>query len=215
MPSTAISAQGSTLQIGTGSGGAKTISGTVGVGYPTVLTSTAHGLNNGDVVTLAALTGADAALLNGQTAIIFDKTANTFAVHIDTTGKTITVGSGTATPVTWTAIANVKSFSGFDGQASELDKTNLASTAKEFALGLVDYGQFTADVDYDYTDAGQAALLAALSSGLVKTVKLTLPDTHTATFSAYVKRLPTAGGVDQIVKRSGISFRITGAVTWA
>ena len=215
MTSTAISAQGSTLQIGTGSGGAKTISGTVGVGNPTVLTSTAHGLNNGDVVTLAALTGADAALLNGQTCVVQFKTTNTFAVAVDTTGKTITVGSGTATPVTYTTIGNLKTFSGFDGQASELDRTNFGSTAKEFVLGLVDYGQFSFDVDYDFTDAGQAAVLAAQVSGLLKNFKLTLPDTHTASFTAYVKRLPTAGGVDQIVKRSGATVRISGAVTWA
>ena len=214
MTSTAISAQGSTLQIGTGSGGAKTISG-IAVGYPTIITSTAHGLNNGDVVTLAALTGADAALLNGQNVSISNKTANTFAVSIDTTGKTITAGSGTATPTTWTQVKNLKSFSGFDGQASELDRSNLDSTAKEFVLGLVDYGQFSIDIDYDYTDAGQAALVAAQVSGALKTLKLTLPDAHTATFAAYVKRLPAAGGVDQIVKRNGATLRISGTITWA
>ena len=73
MPSTAISAQGSIVQIATGSGGAKTITG-VAVGNPTILTSAAHGFSNGDVVTFAALTGADAALLNGQTLVVRDKT---------------------------------------------------------------------------------------------------------------------------------------------
>jgi hypothetical protein len=214
MPSTAISAQGSTLQIGTGSGGAKTITA-VAVGNPTILTSAAHGFVNGDVVSLAALTGADAATLNGQTVTVKNKTANTFAIDIDTTGKTITAGSGTATPTAWSTVGNLKSFSGFDGQASELDKTNLGSAAKEFMLGLVDFGQFSIDLDYDYTDAGQAALLAAQAAGTLKTFKLTLPDTHTASFSAYVKRLPAAGGVDQIVKRSGATLRITGTVTWA
>lgn len=211
--STAISAQGSTLQIGTGSGGAKTITA-IALGNPTILTAAAHGFANGDVVALAGLTGADAALLNGQSVTVKNKTANTWAIDIDTTGKTITA-SGTATPTAWTAVGNLKSFSGFDGQASELDRTNLNSSAKEIVLGLVDYGQFSVDMDYDYSDAGQAALLAAQSSGAIKTFKLTLPDTHTASFSAYVKRLPAAGGVDQIVKRSGATLRISGAITWA
>ena len=213
MPSTAISAQGSTLQIGTGSGGAKTITA-IAVGNPTIITSAAHGLYNGDVVAVAGVTGADAALINGLNWVVTNKTTNTFAVQLDSTGKTLTA-TGTATPNTYTAIGNVKSFSGFDGQASELDRTNFASTAKEFVLGLVDYGQFSFDVDYDFADAGQAAVLAAQSSGLIKNFKLTLPDTHTASFTAYVKRLPTAGGVDQIVKRSGATLRISGAVTWA
>ena len=98
MTSTAISAQGSVLSIGTGSGAAKTISG-ISLGNPTIITATAHGFANGDVVTLAGLTGADAAVLNGQTVSVRNVTTNTFAVYIDTTGKTITP-AGTATSAT-------------------------------------------------------------------------------------------------------------------
>ncbi|MBK7592267.1 MAG: phage tail protein, partial [Betaproteobacteria bacterium] len=43
MASTAISAQGTIVQIATGTGGAKTITA-VTVGYPAIVTSTAHGL---------------------------------------------------------------------------------------------------------------------------------------------------------------------------
>lgn len=215
MPSTAISAQGSVVQIATGSGGAKTITG-VAVGNPTILTSAAHGFSNGDVVTLAALTGADAALLNGQTLVVRDKTTNTFAVSVDTTGKTITAGSGTATPVAFTQINNIKSFSGFDGQASELDKTNMSSTAKEFLLGLTDPGNFQIDLDQDNSDAGQQALVAAQISGAAKLFKLVLPSgaTPTATFTGYVKSVSSSGGVDQIVKRAA-QIRISGAITWS
>ena len=215
MPSTAISAQGSIVQIATGSGGAKTITG-VAVGNPTILTSAAHGFSNGDVVTFAALTGADAALLNGQTLIVRDKTTNTFAVSVDTTGKTITAGSGTATPVAFTQINNIKTFSGFDGQASELDKTNMSSTAKEFLLGLVDPGHFQLDLDQDNGDAGQLALVAAQISGAAKQFKLILPGgtTPTATFTAYVKSASSSGGVDQILKRSS-QLRISGAIAWS
>lgn len=213
MTSTAISAQGSILQIGTGAGGAKTITA-IALGNPTILTAAAHGFNNGDVVALAGLTGTNAAVLNGLSCVVTNKTTNTWAVQVDTTGLTITA-SGTATPNTWTAINNLKTFSGFDGQASELDRTSLTSVAKEVVLGLVDFGQFSFDVDYDYNDAGQAAVLAAQVSGALKNFKLTLPDSHVASFSAYVKKLPMAGGVDQIVKRSGANLRISGAVTWA
>src|SRR5262245_45201011 len=98
MPSTAISAQGSLLQVSSTAGSAKTITG-VAVGFPTIITSAAHGLTNGDVVTFAGVTGADAALLNGVSAVITNVTTNTFAVGINTVGKTITA-AGTATPVT-------------------------------------------------------------------------------------------------------------------
>ena len=214
MTSTAISAQGSTLQIGTGSGIALTVTA-VAVGSPTIITSAAHGLHNGDVVTLAAFSGTNAAALNGLTVSVHNVTTNTFAVNIDTTGDTLTATGATATPVQWTTIDNLKSFSGFDGQPSELKRTNMASTAQEFVLGLVDYGQFSIDLDYDFNDAGQTALLAAQSSGQLKNFKLTLPDTHAASFTAYVKKMPSTGGVDKIVEHTGVTLRISGAVTWA
>lgn len=211
MASTAITAQGSTLSIATGTGGAKTITA-VAVGNPTILTAAAHGFNEGDVVTLAALTGADAALLNGQTVSVRNKTANTFAVYIDTTGKTITPGAGTATPVTYTLVGNVKDFSGFDGSASELDITNLSSTAKEFLLGLTDPGQFSMNVDYDDGNAGQAAVRAKQVSGLITGFKLILSDSGTITFNAFVKKYSLSGGVDAPVK-AAIDLRVSGAIT--
>lgn len=211
--SSAISAQGSVVSIGTGTGGAKTITA-VAVGFPTILTAAAHGFSNGDVVALAALTGVDAATLNGQSASVLYKTTNTIAIGIDTTGKTITPGAGTATPATYSAIANVKDFSGLDGSASELDATNLASTAHEVRLGLVDYGQFSLNVDHDASDAGQAACLAAYAAGTAKLMKVVLPNGNTASFTGYIKKFALTGAVDALVKRS-IDVRISGAVVWS
>ncbi|WP_316150433.1 phage tail tube protein [Cupriavidus sp. BIC8F] len=213
MPNTAISAQGSTLQISSTAGSAKTISG-IALGNPTILTSAAHGLSNGDVVTLAGLTGADAGLLNGQQVVIRNVTANTFAVDIDTTGKTITA-AGTATPLTWVPINNITQFKGFDGQANEIDTTNLSSVAKEYMLGLQDFGHFTFDVNKDFTDAGQLACDAAKVASAVKSFKLTASNGKTATFNAFVKNTPLDGAVDQVLKVTGVTLRITGAVTYA
>jgi hypothetical protein len=211
MTSTAISAQGSTLKIATGT--ASPISATaVAVGYPTVITAT--GVNNGDVVTAASFAGADAALLNGLTFVAKYSTGTKFAIDIDTTGKTITTSSSTVTPVTYTAVKNLKDFSGFDGSASDIDITNLDSTAKEFRAGLVDNGQFTVNLDLDNSDAGQLAVRAAQVAGITKNFKLTLPNGNVASFSGYVKKFGAAGGVDAVVK-SAIDIKITGAITWA
>jgi len=95
-----ISAQGSTLQVATGTGGAKTITA-ITVGFPAIVTSAAHGLNNGDVVTLAGIVGTMSSL-NGTSRVVSNKTTNTFALlDADTTGLVYTSG-GTATPVTYT-----------------------------------------------------------------------------------------------------------------
>lgn len=215
MPSSAISAQGAVFSIGTGSGGAKTVTA-VAVGNPTLLTSAAHGFLNGDVITFSSnFTGANASALNGKTYTVLYKTTNTFAVAEDTTGLTITAGTATATPTTFTAVANVKSYTGFDGAASELDKTSLASTAKEFALGLVDPGQFSIEIDVDMNDAGQAALRSKQQSGASSNFKLVLPgavSNLTYTWAGYVKKFDQKGGVDQIVKAS-VDIRNSGTVT--
>ncbi len=211
----AISAQGTLIKIETGSGGALNASA-IALGNPTIITSAAHGLLAGDRVTAAAFTGADAASINSLTFTVVYKTTNTVAINLDSTGLTITVGSGTLTPVTLTTVGKTKSFNGFDGAASELDTTNFASTAKEFMLGLVDNGSLSMDLQYDKSDAGQVAVEASRVAGTAKTWKVVLPSgtTPTATFTAYVKSFSKTGAVDAVVMGT-VNLRISGAVTWA
>ena len=210
--STAISAQNSTLQVSTGTGGAKTITAIV-VGNPTILTAAAHGFTNGDVVAIAGVTGTDAALLNGQSWVVTNVTTNTFAVQLNSLAKTLTA-TGTATPQTYTKVNNFKDYNGFDGKASEIDVTHLESSAKEFRLGLVDNGSFSINVDRDTSDAGQQALEAARVTSTQKTFKLTLPNAKVATFNGFVTQFSLSGKVDDVLK-TPVTIRITGDVTWA
>lgn len=208
-----ISAQGSVLSIATGTGGAKTITA-ISVGNPAIVTSSAHGLSNGDVVTLAAITGTMSTSLNGTQHVVSNVTANTFALlDVDTTGLTYTSG-GTATPETYTQINGVVSFSGFDGEASELDTTDLSSEAMEFISGLKDEGKFDFEMKVIAADNGQIALRAARTSGAVTGFKLALPDASVASWSGLVKSMPAAGGVNAVLK-GNVSTRISGPVVWA
>lgn len=209
MTSTAISSQGSVLSLATGSGTAKTISG-VTLGNPTILTATAHGFSIGDVITIAGVGGATA--VNG-TWIITNKTTNTFAISLDTTGGSTYTSGGTATPVLWTAIVNVRSFTGFDGAANIIDVTNLSSTAEEIRPGIPRFGQMSFEIDWDHSDASHLALLTRQLSQAQCTFKLVLPDTHAASFNGYVMKVPVQGGVDQVV-RGTVDVRITGPVSW-
>lgn len=208
-----ISAQGSTLSISTGTGTAKTISA-VTVGNPTILTIAAHGLGNGDVGAIAGLTGADAALLNGLTFVVTNKTTNTIAVNVDTTGKAVTPGTGTFTPQLFTKINGVKSFSGLDGAAGELDTTDLDSVAMEYMAGLRDEGKFGYECKILNSDPGQLAVRAARSSSTVRSIKLALPDATTASFSVIVKSVPLTGAMNTVLNGS-VDMKITGPVTFA
>lgn len=208
-----ISAQGSTLQIATGTGSALTITG-ISVGNPAIVTYTGTAPSNGNVVALAAIAGTMSTPLNGTSHVVANVTTNTFAMlDVDTTGLTYTSG-GTATPATYTKINGLISFTGFDGSASELDTTDLDSVAMEFVSGLVDNGKFGFEMKVIKADAGQTSLRAARASGALTGFKLTLPDTSVATYSALVKTIPTAGGVNAVLKGS-VDTKISGAVSWS
>ena len=123
-------------------------------------------------------------------------TPNTFAIELNSTGKTITVGSGTATPLSWVGIGEVVSGSGFDGTSAVIDKTNLVSVAKEKGVGLQDFGSVRLEVNIYDADAGQVALKAAKSAQTRKNFKVTYPDSTTRTFYGYVMSFPEKFGVD-------------------
>jgi hypothetical protein len=215
MPSTAISAQGTIVQIASGTGSPITITAGA-IGNPTIFTASAHGFALGDPVAIASVAGTMATSVNGLTWTVVFKTTNTFAIAFDSTGLTYTSG-GTATAATFTAIANVKSISDLEsGSASEIDVTNLASTAKEFRLGLADNGSFSLTIDHSNADAGQALLQAKRISGAAVNMKVILPSgtTPTASFSALVKKFSKTAAVDGVVGAT-CDVRVNGAITWA
>lgn len=129
---------------------------------------------------------------------------------IDAQGATLTFEDGSSTPVT---VGGIVSFDGFDGEASDIDITTLASTAKEFRQGLQDFGNFSMDLMRDPQDPGQIELDLAKAAQATREVVLTLPSGDIATFNAYVKSLTASGGVDGVVTGK-CAMKITGSVVW-
>ena len=110
-------------------------------------------------------------------------------------------------------IANVKSFSGLDGESSEIDVSNLSSTAKEYRVGLKENGSFSLEWNPDYSDSGQNAVRAAEISGAQKAFLITLPNGVTLAFDGFVSSAGgISGGVDGVLDGSG-SIKVSGAVT--
>lgn len=209
MTSTAISAQGTKLFIETGAGVAKNITG-IAPGNPTIITIAGHGIPNGNVSALSGIVGTIGAALNAKSLVVTNVTPDTFAVQVDTTGLAYGNG-GIATPVAYTRVSNVKSFNGFDGASSEIDVTNLDSTAKEVRLGLQDFGKLSFDINPDFADAGQNAMRAARAAGARKQYKLEYPNGLVSAFAAFVKSMPHQGGVDAVIAGTA-ELRIDGDV---
>lgn len=193
MSTAAVKAQGTTLHISGTAGGAKTITAAV-PGFPTIFTSAAHGLSNGDVGPIASIVGTMAATVNVANLVVKNVTTNTFSVDLNTTGLTYTSG-GTFTPTAWIKVGQLTGIKGTSDTSPDLEVTDLDSVTKEYVQGLPDTGSLTADCYCVDADTGLAALEAAFDARASKSFKVTYPSgaTPIRTFSGYVKSFPKLG----------------------
>lgn len=213
--STAFSTQGTRLDIETTPGSAITITG-ITKASQAVVTGT-HALAVGDEVEFGtSITGMPeiAGRLGVVTAI---STTVSFTVNIDSSNFAAAATGGTAAKKNWLRIANAKDFDGFNGTASEIDKTHMDSDAKEFDKGLEDFGSFTFNCDTDNADAGQVALRTAKNltgASATKAFRLLYPGTNgRRLWKGFVKKFSDAGGTDAVARSSG-EIRITGLVNF-
>lgn len=222
MSTAAVLTQGTTLHI-EGSAAAAEVLTAITVGYPTILAITGHaGVANGDVVTLAGFTGAHAADLNGKTATVKNyatgATNDTFAIDINTVGRTITIDAGntTATPTAWIKVGQITNIKGSSSAAPDIEVTDLDSTQKEFLTGLPDPGTVSMDAYCVDSDSGLAAMEASFNAATSKNYKITFPSGSTPirTFAASVRSFPQIGDASKDGVVTGtIELRRSGAVT--
>lgn len=126
-----------------------------------------------------------------------------FISAVDATAET--------SPSTYIQIKEVKTFQR-DGDRAEIDVTSMDSTAREFRLGLQDFGNLTMEMNGVFNDAGQQKLVTAVASPNAWNFKIVYPDGSIDTFQALVKHFNISGAVDDVLKRQA-AIRLTGAVT--
>lgn len=127
---------------------------------------------------------------------------------LDAQGATFTIENSGGSPIT---VGGIRSFSGFDGEASDIDITTLDSVAKEFRQGLQDFGNFSIELNRDPNDSGQAELEDAKAAQATRTCVLTLASGDVFTFDAYVKSINLNGAVDDVLQGTA-NLKVTGAV---
>lgn len=140
------------------------------------------------------------------------------APPILTQQTTITIDDDTGTPVT---INGHQSLTGMgSGTATEIDVTTLASTAKEFRMGLQDFGQFQMEFIWNQDDLGQIEMLDAMDKQSQRTFIITLPATNPSvtnnvwTAEVYVLSMAFNVEADNVV-RGTATFRVTGEPAWS
>lgn len=208
----AIKAQGLLLRMETAArAAAKTITA-VTAASPPVVSAASHGYAAGDIIYIDGIVGMTQ--LNGRAFVVSNPLTGTFELKgIDGTGYTTYASGGNAYKATLSSVAEVSNFDGFDGQASEIDVTNLQSLAKEYLIGLQDFGTANFDLFLRNADAGQVALRAAKESAAAKIFAVTLSDATVAAFVGFVKSFSASGSADGAVAGK-TSIRITGAPAW-
>ena len=117
---------------------------------------------------------------------------------------------------TFETIPNVVSFQGPGGQASVIDVTNLASTAKEKRMGLRDEGQLSLTLHFNPDDTVHQGLRSDRTNRTRRQFKITFTDATpiTWTFYGFVTQFSVQGGVDAVVE-SSVTIEIDGDITEA
>lgn len=207
----AIKAQSARLQAESTRAAAKVITA-ITAANPPVVSSTAHGYANGAIVYIDGVVGMTE--LNGRAFVVANQATNTFELKgINATTYTAYASGGSAYLITLGDVAEVTGVSGFDGEAGEIDVTNLRSTAKEYLVGLQDFGNVNLDVTLNNTDTGQALLRTIKASAAAKVFALTLSDAKVSSFVALVKSFTFDASADQAVTGQ-VKLRVTGEPSW-
>jgi hypothetical protein len=133
---------------------------------------------------------------------------------LEAQGMEVKIGDG-ASPEVFTAISEIKTFSGPGGSATVIDVTDLSSSAKEKRMGLADEGQLSFTINYIPNDTQHAALRTARATRDETNFKLVFTDDSPSTtwsFSGFVTGFAVSGAVDGVVE-ANVTIEITGAIS--
>lgn len=121
-------------------------------------------------------------------------------------GSTLSIGG-----VSTTQIKGISQALG--GEVSVVEATTLGSTVREYVSGIGAWGSLEFEVVYDPGEASHAAFKTLIETPAEKACIVTLSDTSTIGFDAFVTGFNVNGlEIDGVVSAS-ITLQITGAVT--
>jgi hypothetical protein len=209
----ATKGQGGQLAVGSALSGSALVITAATAASPVVLTVT-NTFTAGDIAVVAALTSGPTNLNNRAfVASPVSGTTATLKGEDGSANAAYSASGGTIQKWTMVNVAGGSRIAGFDGQAAEIDTTTLQSQAKEFLLGLQDFGQVTLDL-LQITDTGAARLRAVKTLQLIVPFSLTLSDGTVAAFMAGVKQFTFSGVEPDAAVKNSVILRVTNAPAW-
>lgn len=180
---------------------------------PGQVTSTAHGLANGDYV---MLTAQGMFQVNNRVFRVSGVATNTFNLEGEDTTNFDTFTSGTAQKLTFgTSISSATSISSSGGGFDFLDITTIHQNTKTQIPGLANSATYSFDNIWDVSDAGLLAMKSASDSQALRAFKFTFgTGGQIMVFTGYVAANLLPGGSAQQVVTTSAAITMFGSPTY-
>ena len=175
---------------------------------PALVTSTAHGMANGDWVSLDIL---GMHQLDKSVCRIANVAANTFELEgVDSTSFD-TFTSGTAKAITFgTSITSMADINVSGGDFESIDTTTIHDSQKQEIPGAASPTVISGNCNWDPSDAGQIALKAASDAKSERAVRFTWADGKKWVFRGYIGFTHSPTGQAQGKVTTPLSVRSNG-----
>ena len=133
---------------------------------------------------------------------------------LDSQGMTIGITDGTESPLSYALITEVKDIAGPGGSATEIDASDLASTAKEFRMGLQDEGSVTLTMNWLPLNAQHILLRSQRAAQALTYFQISFTDSPATwwNFTAFVQEISISNSVDALTE-GNVTLRVSGVVT--
>jgi Ubiquitin-activating enzyme E1 FCCH domain len=142
---------------------------------PAVVSVANHGLADGDVVKIANVAGMTE--VNNEAYIVNVLTSGTFQLaDTNSTGWGAYTSGGKMDEGSFSNFCELTGYNRSGGSSPEIDADSLCSVAKEYEIGLPDYGTTQIDFNFAPRTAIQTAVQAFYTSGEKLAVKVVLPN---------------------------------------
>lgn len=177
---------------------------------PAVVSSTNHGLTDGDVVKLTGIVGMTE--LNDELFVVVNAASGTFELaDVDSSDYGDYESGGVIDVAEFSNFCELTNYNRAGGAKPEEQTTSLCSDAQEYELGLPDFGTTSIDYKFAPRTAIQEAIKEFDDSGDKMAVKVTLPKNGGVMVQlAFVQSTSETAGVGGIW-RGSMSLRNTGS----
>lgn len=205
--------QQSYLSVATAQGSTDTITAITNAD-PGQVTSATHGNADGSVGIITGVVGMTQ--VNNRAFVVAATATNTFTLKgVKTSvaqGYGVYASGGIWTPQTMMEVGEVVGItSAFDGEAQDIDVTNLRSTGKEYLTGLPEFGNVSLELTLPASeDAGQERLRDLRETQTVAAFTITLASGQVAAFTGLVKSFALSGLVVDGAVKATCSIKVTG-----